>query len=411
MENNQTKGSSIGILMVITLIVVVAWATWSYVSANKHIVVSQVPSLSQIPGINVPDTGADPSPVVSSTFSGDASSTPPVNTTIPLTTVMVEGLNIPWDMAFLPSDGMLVTERGGNIIHIKSDGTKVVVKVPRPKPRGEGGLLGITLHPNFIQNHFIYIYMTTSEGKDITKNAVFRYAYNDGVLSDEKIIISDIPGALYHDGGRLEFGPGGLLFVTTGDATISKLAQDTDSLGGKILRVTEDGGIPEINPFKTAVFSYGHRNPQGLAWDEKGRLWSTEHGRTSGKLTGYDEINLIVSGGNYGWPTIEGSSTKEGMISPVLQSGEDDTWAPASLLYFRGKLYFGGLRGESLYEVTVEGDNLINFKKHLFREFGRIRSIRLGPDEMFYITTSNRDGRGTATKGDDKIIRVNPNLL
>jgi aldose sugar dehydrogenase len=139
-------------------------------------------------------------------------------------------------------------------------------------------------------------------------------------------------------------------------------------------------------------------------------MWSTEHGR-SGIASGYDEVNLIEIGRNYGWPTIEGPATKEGMISPILQSGAKDTWAPASLAYLNGKLYFGGLRGEALYEATIADKKLVDFKTHLFKEFGRIRTVRVGPDGMLYLTTSNRDGRGTPKAGDDKIIRVNPELL
>jgi glucose/arabinose dehydrogenase len=406
MESKPSNSRFAWVIMFVVLIVAGALVCM-YVWGNK-----KVPANVEIKTDQTDDRASSTDLLHHDPVSNASSSSIAIaSSSIPLSTVMVEGLNIPWDIAFLPSDGMLVTEREGTIVHIKPDGTKVVVKVPRPKPKGEGGLLGITLHPKFSQNHFIYIYMTTGETKTSSQNAVFRYIYKDGMLSGEKTIISGIPGALYHDGGRLEFGSDGLLYITTGDATISKLAQDLDSLGGKILRVTDEGVIPESNPYKSAVYSYGHRNPQGLAWDTQGRLWSTEHGRTSGTLSGYDEVNLITIGGNYGWPTIEGSSTKEGMISPVLQSGADDTWAPASLLFYRGRLFFGGLKGESLYEVTISGDKLVDFKKHLFKEFGRIRSVRLGPDDMFYITTSNKDGRGTPKEGDDKIIRINPAFL
>jgi glucose/arabinose dehydrogenase len=305
---------------------------------------------------------------------------------------------------------MLITERKGTIIHLKADGSRASIKLPRPAPKGEGGLLGIVLHPDFKQNRYLYIYMTTAEGSTGTKNAVFRYVFSNGLLENEKTIISNIPGALYHDGGRLEFGPDDLLYITTGDSQSPDIAQDLASLGGKILRLTDEGSIPAGNPFNTAVYSYGHRNPQGLAWDTQGNLWSTEHGR-SGVTSGYDELNLIKPGGNYGWPTIEGPASKQGMISPVIQSGADDTWAPASLVYLNGKLYFGGLRGESLYEATVANGTASNLKEYFNQEFGRIRTVRVGPDGMLYLTTSNRDGRGTPKAGDDKVIRVNPKLL
>ena len=325
-------------------------------------------------------------------------------------TVFAKNLNIPWDFTFLPNEEMLVTERVGNLVHIGKDGNKKVIPLPHPVPKGEGGLLGIVLHPNFSINNFLYLYMTTQNTKDGTKNTVYRYKYENGKLLDEKIIIKNIPGAIYHDGGRMEFGPDGLLYITTGDAQTPAIAQDLKSLGGKILRLTDEGEIPKDNPFDSAVYSYGHRNPQGLAWDSEGRLWSTEHGR-SGVVTGMDEVNLIVKGGNYGWPDIEGDKTKEGMKTPALHSGSTVTWAPASLLYLDGKLFFGGLKGESLYEAVLENGKVKELKSHFKNEYGRIRTVRVGPDGMIYFSTSNRDGRGKVIAEDDKIVRVDPKSL
>lgn len=352
---------------------------------------------------NTEVTEVPTTPIVSTKFS--ISPTPE----IPAITTIAGGLNIPWDLAFL-DDGFLITERVGNLIHLKKDGTKISIKLPHPVPKGEGGLLGIILHPQFKENNFLYLYMTTAEDKVGTKNAVFRYKFSDDTLTDEKVIIKDIPGALYHDGGRMEFGPDGYLYITTGDATKSAIAQDLNSLGGKILRLYDDGRVPEDNPFKTAVYSYGHRNPQGLAWDASGRLWETEHGR-SGVTTGMDELNLIEKSKNYGWPAIEGDKTKEGMVTPVINSGASDTWAPASALYYNGSIFFGGLKGEALYEAVLDGVGVKELKTHLKGEYGRIRTIRLGPDGMFYVTTSNRDGRGKPTVDDDRLIRINPKSL
>jgi len=329
---------------------------------------------------------------------------------VPRATILVDNLNIPWDVAIIGLNEFLITERPGNIIHIKNDGTRSSVKLPRTVPGGEGGLLGIVLHPKFSDNGYLYLYMTTEDVGGATKNAVFRYKYSDGNLNDEKIIISEIPGAIYHDGGRMEFGPDGMLYVTTGDAQQPQIAQNKNSLGGKILRLTDDGGVPPNNPFGTAVYSYGHRNPQGLAWDEEGRMWETEHGR-SGITSGMDEINRIVAGANYGWPDIEGDRTKMDMIVPARHSGANDTWAPASAAYLGGKLYFGGLRGEALYEAVLDGEKVVGFNKYFDKEFGRIRTVRIGPDSMLYLTTSNRDGRGDVRPGDDKLIRINPSVL
>ena len=346
---------------------------------------------------------------------------PPGDT--PAVSVVAENLEIPWDIAFLPDGKMLVSERPGRLLLMDKDGRRKNIFEGDAKHTGEGGLLGITLHPNFAENYFVYLYLTILRqtgpaSPDVplvsrggrTENRVERWRLENDKLADKTLIIEKIPGAPYHDGGRIEFGPDGFLYIATGDATNGKLAQDKNSLAGKILRLKDDGRGPADNPFKTAVYSYGHRNPPGLAGDREGRLWSTEHGR-SGVLSGRDELNLIRAGGNSGWPTIQGDETKAGMISSVLHSGPNKTWAPASLAYLNKKLYFGGLRGEALYEATIEGEKVTNFKEHFFEEFGRVRSVRVGPDGMLYLTTSNRDDRGTPKAGDDKIIKIDPKKL
>jgi glucose/arabinose dehydrogenase len=237
-----------------------------------------------------------------------------------------------------------------------------------------------------------------------------RYKFNNDGFTDEKVIIDGIPGAVYHDGGRIEFGPDGYLYITTGDAGNEDLAQDTSSLAGKILRLNDEGEVPDDNPFENELWSYGHRNPQGIAWDDKGQLWATEHGR-SGLLSGFDEINLIEKGKNYGWPEIQGDETAQDMVPPVIHSGPDVTWAPAGLVYIDGTLLFTGLRGESVYEAEIQSDNSINSVKANFKgEFGRLRAIKLGDDGFLYISTSNRDGRGQPLIEDDRIIKTNPEL-
>ncbi len=321
--------------------------------------------------------------------------------------VVAEGLVIPWEIAFLPNGDMLVTERPGKLLKITS-GTKVIAEIAGVKHIGEGGLLGLAVHPNFSSNNFIYLYSTTEESGGIT-NRVERYKLIKDSISDRKVILEGIKGSKNHDGGRIAFGPDGYLYVTTGDAENSSLAQDKNSLNGKILKIKDDGSIPSDNPFGNEVYSLGHRNPQGLAWDTRGTLWQTEHG-PSGSQTGYDEVNIIVKGGNYGWPDIKGDQTKEGMISPVIQSGSEDTWAPAGLVYLDNKIFFAGLRGAALYEGKISG-NKVELFTHLKQEFGRLRAVTLGPDGFLYISTSNTDGRGKPKDGDDKIIRVNPKSL
>lgn len=343
-----------------------------------------------------------------------ATSTQPVatsttNTVAPAIEIVGRNFAIPWDIAFLPGDEFLVTERGGEITRVTKDRTAVAIEYNGARHVGEGGLLGMVLHPDFATNKFLYLYMTTL-GQGRTVNRVERYVFENDKLTNKKLIIDNIPGAIYHDGGRMEFGPDGKIYITTGDATTAKIAQDKSSLGGKILRLNDDGSIPADNPFGTPVYSYGHRNPQGLAWDAAGNLWETEHGR-SGVVTGMDELNLIQKGANYGWPDIEGDETQPGMTSPVRHSGASKTWAPASLAYLNGSLFFGGLRGEALYEAKIQGTQVVEFKEHFFKEYGRIRTVRVGPDGLLYITTSNRDDRGTPKAGDDKIIRINPTKL
>lgn len=315
--------------------------------------------------------------------------------------VVAKNLNTPWHIALLPNGDMLVTERSGTLKRIGEDGRTYTIS--GVTPTSEGGLLGLALHPDFSQNRWLYVYLTTQSAERII-NRVERYRYSETSLSERTVILDKIPGSANHDGGRIAFGPDGLLYISTGDASNEQSAQDTAILSGKILRITDSGKVPSDNPFGNPVYSYGHRNPQGLAWDAEGQLWSTEHGR-SGARSGYDELNRIKKGANYGWPVIEGDETRAGMEQPVAHSGADDTWAPASLAYKDGSLYFGGLRGQSLYEARVASDNTVTLSKHFTRQFGRLRAVTAHSDGYLYVGTSNRDGRGNPAEGDDKIIR------
>ena len=325
----------------------------------------------------------------------------------PLVEVVTTGLDTPWEIVFLPSGELLVTERSGNLVLIGRTTTRI--QVPNVEQRGEGGLLGLALDPDYAVNKQIYVYLTSLENGQLV-NRVERYVFKDGALSDRQVIFEGILGANNHDGGRIEFGPDGYLYITTGDAQNPDIAQDISSLQGKILRVTSEGEVPENNPFATAVWSYGHRNPQGLAWDAEGRLWSTEHG-PSGFGSGYDELNLITPGANYGWPEIQGEEMLEGMVSPVIQSGGSVTWAPGDVEYLDGKLYFTGLRGSALYVVSLDGERVTGFDTFFSGEYGRLRAVRLGPDGYLYVSTSNRDGRANPGADDDLILRINPNLI
>lgn len=322
-------------------------------------------------------------------------------------------LEVPWALAFLPDKSLLVTERPGRVRMITKDGKLL----PEPlltlpvvqKIQGEGGLLGIALHPDFRSNKYVYIYYTYENTGDNSFNRVARYSLENNKLINETIIVDDIPGALFHDGGRIKFGPDKLLYITTGDSQEPSLAQDTSSLAGKILRVTDEGTPAPGNPFETRVYSYGHRNPQGIAWDQKGKLWQTEHGRSN--PTGFDEVNLIQPGRDYGWPEIEGNETKKGMETPKRNSGPSITWAPGGATIVNNSLFFTGLAGQTLYEAVIQNDQVIELKEHFTGEFGRLRDVMTGPDGMLYVTTSNKDGRGAPKAGDDKILRINPEKL
>ncbi len=315
--------------------------------------------------------------------------------------IIAENLDIPWEVAFGFNDDMYITERPGNLLHIGKD--KKSIKVSGVVHVGEGGLLGMALHPKFVENHFLYLYITSQEEGQYV-NRVERYQLQNDVLSDRKVILEGIRGSSNHDGGRIAFGPDGNLYIGTGDAGNENSAQDTKSLNGKILRVTDDGTIPLDNPFGNVVYSYGHRNVQGLAWDNTGQLWATEHGR-SGILSGLDELNRIEKGKNYGWPIIQGDEVKVGMVSPIIHSGATETWAPSGLASINGSLFFAGLRGQTLYEAKIEGAKVTSFTKHLEKKYGRLRAVVLGKNGDLYITTSNKDGRGNVNAGDDKLIR------
>ena len=338
----------------------------------------------------------------------------PRSTIVPLTTtlsttVIAESLVVPWAIAFLPDKTMLVTERPGRVRFVDAKGSldaSPVVTVPEAVEIGEGGLLGIALHPDFSANRWVYLYYTYAGSGNNTFNRVVRMTYKDKKLINEQIIVDEIPGAANHNGGRIKFGPDKYLYITTGDAQNPSQAQVTNALGGKILRVTDDGKPAPGNPFNNLVYSYGHRNPQGLAWDDRGQLWSTEHG-PSGSQTGNDEVNKIEPGKNYGWPEIQGDQKKEGMEKPVVNSGFATTWAPAGAVIISGSLFFSGLRGQALYQAKIN-DNPVIVNAYFQNEFGRIREVVVGPDGMLYITTSNRDGRGNPSQTDDKIIKINP---
>ncbi len=334
------------------------------------------------------------------------------NPDAPAVQELANNLDTPWSLVFLPDNSILVSERKGTVRKISADGvldSNPVSTLSNVLEIGEGGLLGMTIHPEFEENKYIYFYYTYRNNGENTLNRVVRMTYENNQLSTEEIIVDAIPGASNHNGGEIAFGPDNYLYITTGDAQEPSQAQNTDSLAGKILRVTETGEEAPDNPFNNRTYSYGHRNPQGIVWDESGNLWSTEHGR-SGVTSGLDEVNLIKAGTNYGWPDIQGNETENDMVTPIIHSG-NTTWAPGSITFYKNAIYFSGLRGAALYKGTIENNSINSIDNYLQGEYGRIREVIVGPDGLIYISTSNKDGRGIPTGTDDRIIRINPEKL
>jgi len=309
--------------------------------------------------------------------------------------ILVENLDTPWAIDFLSFGELIFTEREGkvSILDINKKETKVVGNI-QVSEVSESGLLGIAVDPQFNSNKFVYLYYTYEDG-----NRVSRFILDQKLerMENESILIDKIPNARFHDGGRIKFGPDGKLYVTTGDATVPSSAQDLSSLAGKILRMNKDGTVPEDNPYKNLVYSYGHRNPQGIAWNEKGELYASEHGPTRN-----DEVNIIVKGNNYGWP-VECDENSSLYTNP-MRCYSELTLAPAGIAFYKDNLYVAGLRGSQLRKLTLDNEKITN-EEALFEELGRIREV-VEHDGYLYITTSNMDGRGVPRAGDDKIIRI-----
>ena len=319
---------------------------------------------------------------------------------------VLDNLKNPWELEFAPDGTIFFTERDGKLWVIDNESTLHLVAEFSASNTVEGGLLGLELDPDYENNHFLYLYQTYLD-IPTHQNKVVRYTVNNNQLTDELILIDKIPGALWHDGGRIKFGPDEMLYITTGDATNANLSQDTASLAGKILRINSDGTVPSDNPFNSPVFSYGHRNPQGLAWNENGILVSSEHGPSGERGYAHDEINVIERGKNYGWPLIVGDSNDIVYTNPILHSG-DITWAPSGLLYYysdripewKGKFLVATLRGEHVMVLDLDLENgVVNSAEKIFQgDYGRIRNLVQSPDGDVFMLTSNND--------DDKILQI-----
>jgi glucose/arabinose dehydrogenase len=312
---------------------------------------------------------------------------------------LATGLVAPWGLAFLPGGDALVSERdSARILRVPSTGGAPVevARLPQVDPSGEGGLLGIAVSPAFARDQLVYAYYTAS-----TENRIVRFSLADPAHR-EQVLLGGIPKSSIHNGGRLAFGPDGFLYATTGDASERGRAPNRDSLGGKILRLTPEGRPAPGNPFPgSPVFSFGHRNVQGLAWDPAGRLWASEFGQNT-----FDEINLIVAGGNYGWPTVEGGGGAPQFRDPLLTWSTDEA-SPSGIAYADGSLWVAALRGERLWRVDLDGRGGVSGASPLLvGQFGRLRHVALAPDgRSLWVLTSNRDGRGQPSSDDDRVLR------
>jgi glucose/arabinose dehydrogenase len=314
---------------------------------------------------------------------------------------LVDQLEVPWGVGFLPNGDAVVTERmTGTVLEVTPDGSRSRLgAIGTAVPQGEAGLLGVAVSPDYDSDQTIFFYLTTG-----TDNRVVKAVVDGDQLGDPTVVLDGIPAGFIHDGGRIAFGPDGYLYVTTGETGDPGLAQDPDSLAGKILRITADGDPAPGNPTAgSPVWSLGHRNVQGLAWDDEGRLWASEFGDSE-----YDELNLIEKGGNYGWPEVEGSGGAPEFIDPQLVWPVDQA-SPSGLAYADGRLWMAGLRGERLWRITVTAAGKATKPRAFFTEdYGRLRTVVNAPDGTLWLTTSNRDGRGDPTPADDRIIRIQP---
>jgi glucose/arabinose dehydrogenase len=363
--------------------------------------------------------GEDPRPIetggaedTENTASGDGTTTGsgttgnerPSSTRVEVSTLATD-LRVPWSFAFLPDGDALVTERdSGRILRMGPSGEAREVQTLPEGGVGEGGLLGVAVSPRYERDRYVYAYTTTE-----TDNRVVRFRIGE----DPQPVLTGIPVNSYHNGGRIEFGPDGMLYVTTGDAGDTANSQDRGSLGGKILRISPDGSVPEDNPFPNSpVYSFGHRNVQGLAWDAEGQLFASEFGQNT-----WDETNRIEAGENYGWPEVEGEGGEDrGFVDPITvwptseasPSGAE-ILVDGAIPQWEGDLFVTALRGESLWRLEMDDRGTVTDRERLLQgEVGRIRDVAQAPDGSLWVSTSNRDGRGTPAEDDDRIFRLAP---
>ncbi|WP_239733286.1 PQQ-dependent sugar dehydrogenase [Mammaliicoccus sp. J-M41] len=314
---------------------------------------------------------------------------------------VAQGLDTPWSIA-KSNDVFYLSERPGKIIKI--DGNKKneqqVDLDKEVSTATEAGLLGFVLAPDFKDSQEAYAYYTYEDNGQF--NRIVKLKLENDTWKEEEVLIDKIPSGQYHHGGRLKIGPDDKLYATTGDASDEQNAQDKDTLGGKILRINLDGSKPKDNPISNSyVYSYGHRNLQGIVWTPDGQMYASEHGNQAN-----DEINEIKEGHNYGWPVIEGNEENNNMETPIFTSGSDDTWAPSGIAFKDGIIYSAALRGEGIMKFDVEKDEM----KKVATKYGRIRDVYIVNDDLYFVS-NNTDGRGNPSQNDDKMYKVSLSQL
>ncbi|MEB7784068.1 PQQ-dependent sugar dehydrogenase [Mammaliicoccus sciuri] len=309
---------------------------------------------------------------------------------------VAQGLDIPWSIA-RSDDVFYLSKRPGKIIKIDGN-KKTEQQVDLDKEvstAAEAGLLGFVLAPDFKDSKEAYAYYTYEDNNQF--NRIVKLKLENDTWKEDEVLIDKIPSGQYHHGGRLKIGPDDKLYATTGDASDEQNAQDKDTLGGKILRINLDGSKPKDNPISNSyVYSYGHRNPQGIVWTPDGQMYASEHGNQAN-----DEINEIKEGQNYGWPVIEGNEENDNMETPIFTSGSDDTWAPSGIAFKDGIIYSAALRGEGIMKFDVEKDGM----KKVATKYGRIRDVYIVNDDLYFVS-NNTDGRGNPSQNDDKMYKV-----
>jgi glucose/arabinose dehydrogenase len=344
------------------------------------------------------DSSADTSApsTTESTTTAPSSTTTDVGVPTGEPTDVTTGLEAPWSVAFVGQSALISERDSGQILELLGDGTtRTVGTVDDVVHGGEGGLLGLAVD----EQQRLYAYSTGPDGNRVQRFELTGSPGSYG-LGTAETIIDDIPSGSTHNGGRIAFGPDGLLYVAVGDAQDRAAAQDVDSPSGKILRMTPDGGVPDDNPFPgSLVYSYGHRNVQGLAWASDGTMFASEFGQNT-----WDELNIIVAGGNYGWPEVEGIADADGFVNPVQQWATDEA-SPSGIAVVDGNVFIANLRGQVLRSVPAS-DPAAAATEYYSGEYGRLRAVGGGPDGSLWVVTNNTDGRGDPTSGDDRILSV-----